>query len=112
MRLRERLSLRYWPRRASCSPAFTGRSRFRNCTDRNLKVGGDDVEHVKIWGRESGATAEVTVRYEPELPGRRFFCSMYSPNYNKLYFDFCRQYAAKKGEIWKANTIFKLDIIE
>ena len=81
-------------------------------TDRNLKVGGDGVEHVKIWGRESGVTAEVTVRYEPELPGRRFFCSMYSPNYNKLYFDFCRQYAAKKGEIWKANTIFKLDIIE
>ena len=33
MRLRERLSLRYWPRRASCSPAFTGRSRFRNCID-------------------------------------------------------------------------------
>ena len=111
MRLRERLSLRYWPRRASCSPASAGRSRFRNCTDRNLKVGGDGVEHVKIWGRESGVTAEVTVRYEPELPGRRFFCSMYSPNYNKLYFDFCFPHDVKKGEKWKTRTTYILDII-
>ena len=74
-------------------------------------MGGDDVEHVKIWGRESGATAEVTVRYEPELPGRRFFCSMYSPNYNKLYFDFCSPRDVKKGEKWKIRTTYILDII-
>ncbi len=80
-------------------------------TDRNLKVGGDGVEHVKIWGRESGVTAEVTVRYEPELPGRRFFCSMYSPNYNKLYFDFCSPRDVKKGEKWKIRTTYILDII-
>ena len=81
-------------------------------TSSSQRVKENGIKKAKIWGEESGVMAEVTVLYEPELSGNSFFCSMYAPQYNKLYFDFCRRYSAKKGEIWKADTIFKLDIIK
>ena len=81
-------------------------------TNASQRIKENGVKKVKIWGEESGVTAEVTVRYEPELSGNSFFCSMYAPQYNKLYFDFSRQHAVKKGDIWKTDTVFKLDIIK
>ncbi|MBO5008648.1 MAG: hypothetical protein J6D26_07415 [Clostridia bacterium] len=67
---------------------------------------------AKIWGVESGISAEVTVSYDPVIETNDFFVAMYTENngYNKLYYDYCGSYTPQVGEKWNVTTTFKFDI--
>lgn len=83
-------------------------------SDRTLSVEGRDVRKVRIWGCKSGLFAEMNVDCEPWMPENRFFCSMYTPQdgYNKLYFEYCGNRVASRGEIWKFKAHYRLGILE
>ena len=85
---------------------------YGNNTSIGIAKGTNNIFASKIWGEESGISAEVRVDYNPIIETNDFFVSMYTQNdgYNKLYFDYCDKYTPKVGDKWSVATTFKFDI--
>lgn len=76
-------------------------------TMKNCKSG---VRYAKIWGEESGITAEVTIKKEGAPDTDSFFVQN-NESYNKLYFSYAGnggKHDTEIGEKWKQTTIFEI----
>ena len=68
------------------------------------------VHRADVWGRESGVSGGLEVVHRsPDLSGSTLFLSN-ATEYNKLYYDFSGSRTVKRGEIWKIETVFRLDL--
>lgn len=95
---------------------YFGEGRVVECSDpsemEDASTRRKGVHRADVWGRESGVSGGLEVVHRsPDLSGSTLFLSN-ATEYNKLYYDFSGSRTVKRGEIWKIETVFRLDLAQ
>lgn len=74
-----------------------------------FSVSRTTADQARIWSNDTGVNADMRVVAGWDKPDRNFFFSN-SPAYNKMYFDFTKVITTQVGDVWYAETVYKLDV--
>lgn len=68
-----------------------------------------DTQAMKLSGRDAGLAVQLSIISRTQLTGYNVFISN-SPQYNKLYFDLCGEYATRPGEQWLMDAEYSFHL--